>query len=280
MYIVEFPGLWGLKLSINPIAFSVFNLDIYWYGVIISLGFMLALIFAIKSCKTYGIEPEVITDLALFGAPVSVVFARLYYVMFSWDNFKTNPISILNLRTGGLALYGALIGALVTAYLFSKYRKINPLSLIDFGIPYFVLGQAIGRWGNFVNQEAFGTNTTLPWGMISSKTIEYLGFLKAQGLSVIPDMPVHPTFLYESLWNIIVFVILLWYRARKKISGEILCLYMILYGIGRFWIEGIRTDSLYAGNVRISQALAALFAVGFAVVLYSRRKAASKSTIT
>jgi len=175
-----------------------------------------------------------------------------------------------------LAIYGGIIGAVVTAAIFAKVRKIEILKLFDFGAPYLVLGQAIGRWGNFVNQEAFGTNTRLPWGMTSSTIQSELARLRMEGMRVDPSVPVHPTFLYESLWDLAVFFMLIWYRKRKKLNGEVFFLYMSLYGIGRFFIEGIRLDSLYVGNLRVSQLLAFLFAVFFGILFVVRRVKAAR----
>ena len=253
---IEFPGL-GLKFYISREAFRVFGIPIYWYGIIIAFGFLLAVLLGMRSSKKFGIDPDTIIDLVLFAAPVAIVTSRLYYVIFSWEDFKDNLWDIFNTRKGGLAIYGAIIGAIVVAYIFAKKRKIGVLNLFDFGAPYLILAQGIGRWGNFVNQEAYGTTTNLPWGMTGSD---------------IGPNPVHPTFLYESLWDFAVFFFLIWYRKRKKVDGEVFFLYMILYGFGRFWIEGLRTDSLMLGNIRICQFLAALFVIVMSIILFIRRK--------
>lgn len=260
MEFIEFPGLWGLRFNIGRVAFSVFNIPIYWYGIIIAFGFLLAVMLGMKDSKKFGLDPDTIIDLVLFATPVAIIAARLYYVIFSWEMFKDNPVDILNTRKGGLAIYGAIIGALIVAYIFAKKRKIGVLKLFDFGSAYLALAQGIGRWGNFINQEAYGTPTTLPWGMTGSS---------------IGNTPVHPTFLYESLWNIAIFIFLLWFRKRKKLDGEVFFLYMILYGTGRFWIEGLRTDSLMLGSLRISQVLSFLFVVAFAIAFVMRRKRAN-----
>lgn len=277
MQVVEFPGLGGLKLAISNVAFQVFGINIYWYGIIIAFGFMLAVILGLRDSKKFGIDPESIIDLVLFAAPAAILCARLYYVIFSWDNYRDDLREIFNIRNGGLAIYGGVIGALITAWIFARVRKIRPLKLLDFGVPYLALGQAIGRWGNFVNQEAFGTNTTLPWGMTSDRIRSDLGVLQMQGMQVDPALPVHPTFLYESLWNLAAFFILLWFRKKKKLEGEVVFLYMVIYGLGRAWIEGLRTDSLMLGNLRISQLLAFVFAIGFGILFYLRRKKAEKA---
>ncbi|HHV98119.1 MAG TPA: prolipoprotein diacylglyceryl transferase [Clostridiaceae bacterium] len=264
MEFIGFPGLWGLKFNIGRVAFTVFNIPIYWYGIIIAFGFLLAVMLGMKDSRKFGLDPDTIIDLVLFAAPVAIITARLYYVIFSWEMFKDNPIDIINTRKGGLAIYGAVIGAVIVAYIFAKKRKLSVLNLFDFASPYLALAQGIGRWGNFVNQEAYGTPTTLPWGMTGSD---------------IGNTPVHPTFLYESIWDIALFIFLLWFRKRKKLNGEVFFLYMILYGAGRFWIESLRTDSLMLGSLRISQVLAFLFVVVFTIVFVTRRrKAALAST--
>lgn len=271
---VEFPKL-GLRFEIDRVAFVIFEQEIYWYGILIAAAFMTAILLALRECSKFGIEQDTIIDLVLFIVPSAIVGARLYYVIFAWDEFKDNIWSVFNTRRGGLALYGGVIASLLVAYLFARWKKIKVWKLMDFGVVYIPIGQAIGRWGNFVNQEAFGTNTTLPWGMTGDEIREQLSYMKLDGMNVNPDLPVHPTFLYESLWNIGVFIFLHWYRNRKKADGEVIFLYLILYGLGRFWIEGLRTDSLMLGNIRISQLLSLIFVVVFSFLLYFRRKKAS-----
>ncbi len=268
---IEFPAL-GLQFNINPVALQVGPITVYWYGVIIAFGFMLAVFLAMRASKDYGVDPENIIDLVLFAAPVSIIFARLYYVVFKWEDYRSDLSEIYKIWHGGIAIYGAVIGALLSAWLFARYKKISPLNLFDLGVPYLILAQAIGRWGNFVNQEAFGVNTALPWGMTSNRIRSELGNLQAQGMNVDPSLPVHPTFLYESLWNLAAFFVLIYFSKRRKVEGEVFFLYMILYGAGRFWIEGLRTDSLMLGNFRISQVLALVLAVVFAVIFFVRRK--------
>lgn len=279
MNIIEFPGLWGLKFSINPIAFVFFGIPIYWYGIIIATSILLAVALAMRDSKKHGIESEDVIDLILFAVPISIVTARLYYVVFSWKDFKDNPLEIFNTRNGGLAIYGAILGALVVAYMFARKRKIDIFNLFDFLVPYLPFAQAIGRWGNFVNQEAFGTNTKMPWGMTGNIIRKELIDMQYSGVNIDASLPVHPTFLYESLWNIGIFFLLLWYRKHKKIKGEVFFFYMILYGIGRFWIEGLRTDSLMIGNLRISQVLAAVFVFSFGAVVFIRRIKSKKQAI-
>ncbi len=266
---IEFPKL-GFRIPISREAFKVFGLPVYWYGIIISAGFFLAVLLAMRNSKKAGIKQDDIIDFILFAAPVGVIGARLFYVIFNWGEFNGDFLKIINIRTGGLAIYGGLIAAAFVAVIFSRIRKINTLHYLDFCIPYFVLAQAIGRWGNFTNQEAFGGNTNLPWGMTGNEINKYLQEL-SKVYAVDPNIPVHPTFLYESLWNLGVFLLLIWFSKRKKLNGEVFCLYMIGYGAGRFWIEGLRLDSLFMGNVRISQLLSVMFIVVFVLVFVIRR---------
>ncbi|HOM01209.1 MAG TPA: prolipoprotein diacylglyceryl transferase [Acetivibrio sp.] len=267
--VVKFPKL-GLEFTIDRVAFYIFGMPVYWYGIIIAIGFFLAVVLGLRNSEKFGIKSDDAIDLVFWGAPIAIVCARLYYVIFNWHEFNGDIKKIINIRTGGLAIYGGLIGAVVTAYFFAKAKKIDFLRLADLGAPYFVMAQAIGRWGNFVNQEAFGTNTNLPWGMHSEAVEKYLRDLKVIGVD--PTMPVHPTFLYESLWNFGVFLFLIWYRKRYRVRGELFSFYMLLYGIGRAWIEGLRTDSLYLGSFRISQVLAIVFSITFAVIIVIRHR--------
>ncbi|MCX7710938.1 MAG: prolipoprotein diacylglyceryl transferase [Clostridia bacterium] len=273
---IDFPGL-GLHFNINPVALQIGNIRIFWYGIIIAIGFMLAVFLSMKNSQKYGIDQENIIDLVLVAAPVAIIFARLYYVVFQWENYRNDLSEIYKIWHGGIAIYGAIIGALLAAYLFARYKKISTLDLFDLCSPYLILAQGIGRWGNFVNQEAFGVNTTLPWGMTSEKIKDDLLDLQRSGMNVDPNLPVHPTFLYESLWNLASFLVLIWFRKHRKVKGEVFFLYMILYGLGRFWVEGLRTDSLMLGNVRVSQLLALVFAIAFCIVFFLRRKGAVDS---
>ena len=265
---LSFPGL-GLEFEISSTAFEIAGLPIYWYGIIIAFAFLTAVVLGIQSCKKFNLEPDNILDLVLFAAPAAIIGARLYFVIFSWDQYKDDLVRILRIRDGGLAIYGGIIAAILVAWIYSKKKKIPPLHLIDFGVPYLALGQAIGRWGNFVNQEAFGTMTTLPWRMNGAVPNQYL--LNTSATIDLSKWGVHPTFLYESLWDFAVFAFLIFFRRKKKLDGEVLSLYLILYGVGRFLIEGLRTDSLYLGSFRVSQLLSALLVVVFiAIFIYMR----------
>ncbi len=268
---VGFPGL-GLELQLRRYAFTVFNLEIYWYGIIIALAFLLAVLLALKSCREYDLVPDNILDLVLFAAPAAIVFARLFYVVFSWDQYKDNLVDIVKIRDGGLAIYGGVIGAILVAWLYARKKNIPFLKLADFGIPYLALGQGIGRWGNFVNQEAFGTPTTLPWRMNGNVIDRYI--TDTMPLADLSVWGVHPTFLYESIWDIALFFFLASFRKRKKEDGEGLFLYFVLYGIGRAFIEGLRTDSLYIGSLRVSQVLSVLLMIlGLTLFILRRAKA-------
>ncbi len=273
---VSFPNM-GFDINISRVAFTVLNTPIYWYGIIIAAAFLVCVVWAMRDSKRFGLIPETVIDLMLFAAPVAIICARLYYVIFSWENYRYDLKQIFNIRNGGLAILGGIIGAVITAYFVARYKKIPVFKFFDFAIPYVALGQAIGRWGNFFNQEASGTNTDLPWGMTSPVIKSYLSNksqeLQASGITVYPDLPVHPTFLYESIWDIGVFVLLYWMRKKKKFDGEVFCLYFVTYGLGRAFIEGLRTDSLMLGNLRISQLLSVIFFIAFGIfIIYKRMK--------
>ena len=277
MEILRFPGL-GWEIPISRVAVSIGSLEIYWYGVIIAVGFGLGLWVYLSHNRSCGIHPDEGLDIILWSMLGAIVGARAYYVAFQWDHYKDNLKEIFNLRGGGLAIYGGIIGALIVAFIVCRSKKLPMLPVADAAFPGVMLGQAIGRWGNFFNMEAFGTNTTLPWGMTSDTISNYLSrhqaALLAQGVVVDPAMPVHPTFLYESLWNLIgVAVLLLWLFPRRSYDGQITLGYTAWYGLGRFFVEGLRTDSLMWGSVRVSQALGGvlfLAAAGLMLFIFLR----------
>ena len=269
-YLVSFPGL-GLTFNINRVAFSIGGLHIYWYGLLIATGLLLAVIFGMRHAVEFGIDSDRLLDVICIGTVMSIVCARIYYVAMSpysyatvWDMFK--------IRDGGIAIYGALIGAFVFGGLACKWRKIPVFATFDLVAMGFLIGQGLGRWGNFVNQEAFGYNTTLPWGMLSEKTTAYLEtsvVTLPAGITIDPTLPVHPTFLYESIWCFAGFAMLYFYYKKRRFNGDVALLYSIWYGVGRFWIEGLRTDSLLlvpSLGLRASQVVAAA-AVAAALVL-------------
>lgn len=275
MEVLRFPGL-GWEIPISRVAVSIGSLEIYWYGVIIAVGFGLGLWVYLSHNRRCGIHPDEGLDIILWSMLGAIVGARAYYVAFQWDHYKDNLKEIFNLRGGGLAIYGGIIGALIVAFIVCRSKKLPMLPVADAAFPGVMLGQAIGRWGNFFNMEAFGTNTTLPWGMTSDTISNYLSrhqaALLAQGVVVDPAMPVHPTFLYESLWNLIgVAVLLLWLFPRRSYDGQITLGYTAWYGLGRFFVEGLRTDSLMWGSVRVSQVLGGVLfivAAGLMLVIF------------
>ncbi len=271
---VEFPGL-GLKFTLPDtlVEFSLFGfpVTIKWYGVMIALGFLLAAIYAFKRAKTFKLNEDAMFDVVLVSTFFAFVGARLYYVLFSSSRaaYFADPISILRVWEGGLAIYGGLIFAFVTGLIMCKARKVNTLAMFDLCSLGFLIGQSIGRWGNFFNQEAYGGNTTLPWGMT--------GNLIKNGMhaTTVYDwaQPVHPTFLYESLWCALGFVLLHILSVKAyTFKGKIFSGYLIWYGFGRFCIESLRIDSLKVGSLRVSQLVAVLAVIG-GVVLWCVCKA-------
>ena len=251
---VAFPGL-GLEFNINRVAFQIGNIPVYWYGILIALGFILAIIYVNKRAKEFGIDPDRMLDVIMGGAVGGIVGARAYYVLLKWDYYGQNLDQIFNTRSGGMAIYGGIIGGLLIGLLMCKIRKVRFVPAVDLAAGGFFIGQAIGRWGNFVNIEAFGGNTSLPWGMSSSVITSYLteheAELEALGMNIDPNMPVHPTFLYESIWCLLGFLFLAWYTQRRKFDGELILIYMMWYGAGRAVIEGLRTDSLMIPNTSL-----------------------------
>ncbi|NLW79479.1 MAG: prolipoprotein diacylglyceryl transferase [Ruminococcaceae bacterium] len=277
--LVTFPGL-GIEIVVPRVAFTLFGAPIYWYGVLIGIGLLLALVFAFSQAKRFGLDPERMVDVIIVGFVLAIVCGRLYYVLFSDQTYATF-FDVIDLRSGGIAIYGGIIGAFIGAVIACKWRKVALLPMLDLTAMGFLIGQAIGRWGNFFNQEAFGDNTAAPWGMISAETTAYLqrnqALLAEKGIMVDPAMPVHPTFLYESLWCALGFLLLFLWRKRRHFNGEILLFYVIWYGAGRFFIEGLRTDPLTVGSVRVSQVVAAASVVaGVVIWVIARRKTAGK----
>lgn len=239
----------------DPIAFHLFGMPIRWYGLLIASAVIIGTILALRETKRKGLEEEMFIDLLLYAIPFSIIGARIYYVIFSWDLYRDNPIEAFNIRAGGLAIHGVIIAAVLVVIIFSKLKKQNPWVLTDIAAPSLILGQAIGRWGNFANQEAHGGPTDLPWGIL------------------IDGVKVHPTFLYESIWNLLVFFFLLWFSRKKaKENGEVFLLYLILYSVARFFIEGLRTDSLMWGPIRVAQLISLTIIVIGSYIFYKRRK--------
>ena len=274
---IVFPGL-GIDITADNEAFVLFGLSIKWYGVMIALGMLLAMIYCFRRTKEFGIDSDRLTDTVFAGVIGAVIGARLYYVALYPAQYHDIK-EILAIRDGGLAIYGGIIGALLFGCITAFIRKLKIPPTLDLAAMGFLIGQCLGRWGNFFNQEAFGCNTALPWGMSGGKIQNYLlnhqAELAAQGVTVDPYLPVHPCFLYESLWCLAGFIILHFYSKHRKFDGEIFAMYVLWYGTGRFFIEGLRTDSLYIGSLRASQMLAlisALAALAFIIVMRIRVK--------
>ena len=263
--LVYFPGL-GWKFHVNNVAIEIAGIKLYWYGILIAAAVALCLYLGMKQCRKHGLTPDLLTDFCLLAIPLAFVGARIYYVACEWSsyyvkgNIKETLSQIANVRSGGLAIYGGILGAGLAIILMGKLRKVPISTVMDFAIVYIPLGQAIGRWGNFFNQEAFGTTTDLPWGMKSTTIARYLS-IHCPHLD--SSKAVHPTFFYESVCTFIIFFALLVIRGKSKRPWTTVSCYCIFYGIVRFFIEGLRTDSLYIGStgLRISQVLSLILVV-------------------
>lgn len=257
---ISFPKL-NIEFPVYSDAFTVFGLTLKWYGILIMLGLLLAVIYCFKRMRSFGIDDDRANDAVFAGFIGAVIGARLYYVFMSWDLYKDDLSKIFSIRDGGLAIYGGLIGALLFGTIVAKIRKVRLMPLLDLTGMGFLIGQAVGRWGNFFNHECYGSNTDLPWGMTSPRIQAGLAanansILDLTGVTVDPSLPVHPCFLYESLWCIIGFILLHLYSKHRKFDGELFLMYIGWYGLGRMFIEGLRTDSLMVGHLRISQMVA------------------------
>ena len=256
---ISFPGL-GLQFNPGRIL-KIGPLEIYYYGIMIALGLTLAVIYGLKRSRQFGFKQDDIIDGVICIVPFAILCARLYYCIFSWSDYKDNPISIFYIWEGGLAIYGGVIGAVIGVIVYVKVKKLNLPALLDLVSLGFFIGQALGRWGNFFNREAFGSTTDnfLRMGLFNEKTQQWEYH--------------HPTFLYESVWNAIGFVILHFISKKRKYDGQVALLYVAWYGLGRTMIEGLRTDSLYWGPFRVSQMLAlssCVVAVGVLVFMLTR----------
>jgi len=284
MTTVSFPGL-GLDLSIDRVAFTVGPLTIYWYGIIVVSGIILAIAYAMHRSREFGIDPDKLLDVAMYSVIAGIVGARIYYVAFTWDYYKEHLNEIVQIWNGGIAFYGGIIGALVCAFLLCKLWKIPFISATDIALPCVLLGQGIGRWGNFMNVEAFGSYTESVLRMVSPRVDEYLhmhpdllpGFTPEEVLAM-TDIPVHPTFLYESVWLILGFIVIMLYSKHRRFTGEMTLMYFAWNGFGRMFIEGLRTDSLMIGFIRVSQALAIILVVVSAIALLRLRKRVAEGT--
>jgi len=269
---VEFPNL-GWEFTISR-GFEIFGFRIYWYAVVIACGLLLAVLYALRHAAQFDLDSDRMMDVALVTIPFAFIGARLYYVLFSGNLswYAEDFTRVLNLRDGGLGIYGGIIVAFLVGPLVCHIRKVNILSMFDIASMGFLIGQSLGRWGNFFNQEAFGGNTNLPWAMTGE--IIRSG---SNGSGYNTALPVHPTFLYESLWCALGFVLLhIWFKKAYRFKGQIFCGYAVWYGMGRFFIEGLRTDSLMTGSMRTSQLVAVLAVIGGGVLyLILRRRAIS-----
>ena len=270
---ISFPALgWKFAISDTLFSFSLFGNEftVKWYGVIIALGFLLAVTYGLKRAKSFDIDSDRMIDVVLVCTVLGFVGARLYYVLFSEDraSYFADPISILYIWEGGIGIYGGIIGAFLSGVLMCKLRKVPLAPMMDLAALGFLIGQGIGRWGNFFNQEAFGGNTPLPWGM--SGNLIQMGANTNTGVENFdPSLPVHPTFLYESLWCLLGFVLLhIVSKKAYKFKGQIFSLYLVWYGIGRFFIELTRTDSLMMGKMKVS-CFVAILAVLLGLMLYT-----------
>lgn len=268
---IAFPNL-GIYLQNIPKSFTVFGFEITLYGCIIAIGIILGILLVEYIARKTGQNPEIYWEFAIYAVIFSVIGARLYYVAFSWDRFKDDLGSIFNTRTGGMAIYGAVIAAFITLFVFAKRKKLNPFLMGDTGVFGLILGQIIGRFGNFTNREAFGEYTDGLFAMRipieDVRSFEITDKIAAHITEGVNYIQVHPTFLYESMWNVLVLMIMLCFRKYKKFQGEICLLYLGGYGLGRFFIEGLRTDQLLlpGTTIAVSQLLAlGLFAA--AIVL-------------
>lgn len=260
--VISFPMLGGLQLN-PPSYFLLFGHPIYYYGVIIGLGFLLGITFCAKRARRFGLKEDDIYDVVIWLIPCSIIGARLYYVLFQLGYYLEHPDELFALRNGGLAIYGGVIAGVLVAYLICRRKKIPFPAMLDCLCYGLLLGQILGRWGNFMNREAFGAETTVFCRM---------GLTDLNGTTVY----VHPTFLYESLWNLGVLLFLLWFEkaGKRRFDGHCVTLYFLLYGLGRFWIEGLRTDSLYLGGtgIRISQALSLVLVLASAALLIYKQR--------
>ena len=253
-YIIEFPGL-GLTLN-PPAGFSIGSFEVRFYGLIIAMGLILAVCYALRRKEQFGLSEDDLLDGVLWIAPFAILCARLYYCAFEWEQYASNPISILYIWEGGIAIYGAVIGAAIGVIVHCKvFKKISVLATLDLVSLGFMIGQLMGRWGNFFNREAHGgvTDSFLRMGLINPVT--------GQGAYY------HPTFLYESLWNLVGFILIHFLSKKRKYDGQVALMYAAWYGLGRAMIEGLRTDSLWWGNFRVSQVLAAASCLAAVIVL-------------
>lgn len=276
---INFPNL-GIYLDHVGKNISIFGFTIAYYGIVIVTGMMIAIWIAQREAKRTGQNPEQYLDLAMIGIAAGILGARIYYVIFAWDYYKDDLLSIFNIRQGGLAIYGGIIGACIAVVIYSRKKKQNFSLLMDTASMSIVFGQIMGRWGNFFNREAFGDYTNnlfamqLPVSAVRANEITQKMWDHVVTVNGVEYIQVHPTFLYESLWNVGVLLFLFWFRKRKKFNGEVFLMYLIGYGLGRIWIEGLRTDQLLLPVVGlpVSQLLSGCLVVGCTILVVWKRK--------
>lgn len=283
---INFPHL-GIYLEHVGKNISIGGFTIAYYGIVIGIGIIGGLMLAQWQAKRTGQDPEMYLDLAMIAVVLSIIGARVYYVVFAWDMYKDDLLSIFNIRNGGLAIYGGVLTAIATVFVFAKVKK-QPFGLLtDTAGLGLILGQVVGRWGNFFNREAFGGYTDnllamqLPVSAVRRSDISADLAAHIMNIGGIDYIQVHPTFLYESLWNLCVLLFLIWYSPKKKFHGEVFCLYLLLYGIGRFWIEGLRTDQLifFGTGLAVSQMLAlVMVVVSLCIIAMGRKRQKTKQT--
>jgi phosphatidylglycerol:prolipoprotein diacylglycerol transferase len=285
---IAFPNL-GIYLTNVPKSFSVFGIQIALYGLIIGIAIVCGVLMAVKIAKIEGLNPDIIWDFAIYAVIFSVIGARIYYVVFSWDLYKNDLLSIFNTRQGGLAIYGGVIAAFITLFVYSKIKKLSPFQIGDCGVYGLVLGQIIGRWGNFFNREAFGTYTDSIFAMrLPVEAVRFRDMAQSHidAMTAMGDVnfiQVHPTFLYEGIWNFALLTVMLLYHKRKKYNGQMCLFYLGGYGIGRFFIEGLRTDQLLVPgtNIAVSQMLGiVMFIAAVAANIFIRIRLSKRGDIT
>lgn len=261
---ITFPNF-NLVFNIDSIAINIGGISIYWYAILIVSAFIIGIIFCKNDDGKYSIKFDDILELMIMLIPISVISARIYFVLFKLNYYIENPIEVFNIRNGGLAIYGGIIGAVITIIIYCRVKKINILDMLDYIVPYLALGQAVGRWGNFFNEEAHGTVTTNIFRMGIVENGQYV--------------EVHPTFLYESIACFTIFIILYIIRNKRKYKGQLTYIYLVLYGLIRAIIEGLRTDSLMLGSFRISQVLSIILCITFSIiVIYKEIKSKRENT--
>jgi len=249
-------------VSPGPVAFTLFGVDINWYGIIIAFGMLLAIFISYYRVESHGISKDGMLDVVIVAIPAAIVGARLYYVAFEWERYAGDFLKIINIRGGGLAIHGGLIAAFIVVFLMCRHKKISAINGLDMAVPSIALAQGIGRWGNFFNEEAHGIETDVPWAVI------------------IDGVSYHPTFLYESIWCIGLFFVLSYIDKHRKFTGQVFALYLILYSLERFFVESLRTDSLMIGPFRQAMVLSAcVIAVGIVLYVVCKRRGEAQEKI-